>query len=343
MFGLIEKLRQSRLKKLERIIPQVQREQTFPVQDFFDEAQKQKTRKKKEQGEEVLEESVYTVPRRSAVAAQRDPGKRRRVFMISALIVLLVFGLKLWGQHDWSSHEMVLVAFVAGALTYVGLMWAFRFEFLPAGYLTVLPLPSLFVFGLVLFVELFFFQRFQRIYEALIFGALLLVFVVVLAVVFLTANVLNVATVKTLPLLQVAQTASYAVSLFSIFFVSYFIVDQGLSLPLTVALLTATLFVATFLHLSHFGLHPRVVLSYSTVLTVCSAMVAAVLLMWPVSTVFRVLLPTIVSYIGVGIVMHDIRKVLRPLIFWEYTVVLCIVLVILILNASWGIAGPLWA
>jgi len=277
-----------------------------------------------------------------SLAAQRDQGKRQRIMGVSALVVLFVFGLKLWGSHTWTVEQVVLVALVASALTFCGLLWAFRFDVTRVGYMTVLPLPSLFVFGYVLFVELFFFQRFERIFEAVIFALILGVFWVILIIVFLTANVLNVATVKSLPLLQVAQTSSYMVSLFNIFFISFFIVNLGLQVPLTMALLFVVFWISIYLHISHFGIGTAVIL-YTTGIACSVSVVSWALLLWPVEMLMRVLLPTVVAYIGMGIVLHDVRKAMRPLLNWEYLLMVLFVLVILASRAVWGIGGNLWS
>ena len=261
---------------------------------------------------------------------QRDPGKRQRIFVVAALVVLFVFGLKVWGQPEWSVGQVVLVAAVAAFMSAVGLAWAFRFDVSRLGYLTVLPQSSMFVFGYVLFVEMFFFQRFQRIYEAVIFGALLLIFLVVLGIVFLTANVLNVSTIKKIPLLQVAQTSSYAITLFNVFFIGFFIISLGLMPWFTLPLLLVLYWSATFLHLSHFSIDLKIVSWYSAGIALSSMCIAVALLLWPVDNLFRVLLPTLVVYIGIGIIMHDIRKALRPLINWEYFIIVVLVVIMLL-------------
>lgn len=275
-------------------------------------------------------------------APQRDPGKRQRILVVAALVVLFVFGLKVWGQPDWSVEQVVVVAAVAAFLSAVGVAWALRFDVTRIGYLTVIPMPAMFVFGYVLFVEMFFFQRFQRIYEAVMFGALLIIFLMVLGIVFLTANVLNVSTFKKIPLLQVAQTSSYAITLFNVFFIGFFIISLGFMPWFTLPLLLLLYWSASFLHLSHFSIDLRTVVWYSLGIAFSAMCIAGALLIWPVDNLFRVLLPTLVVYIGIGIIMHDVRKALRPLINWEYIIIVVIVVMILLSRAVWGIGGHLW-
>jgi hypothetical protein len=338
MMDLVPDFIKKRLKKPESFTPSARSQQESG--GFFDQSMtKGVPRDKVITGRSTVRESTTPPPAR----LQRDPGKRQRIFVLSAAIVLLVFGLKIWGRTEWSVEQVVLVAAGAAVLSAFGLTWAFRFDITRRGYLTVIPQPALFVFGYVLFLEMFFFQRFERIYEALLFGALLVVFMMVLGIVFLTANILNVATIKNIPLLQVAQTTSYVITLFNAFFIGFFIVSLGLMPWYTILLLFVLYWAVSFLHLAHFTPDIRTTSWFSLGIACVAACAGGVLLLWPVDTLFRVLLPTVIIYIGVGIIMHDVRKALRPLINWEYFIILAIVAIILISRAVWGISGYLWS
>lgn len=337
--GIFHTVLKRKQKEPERIIPQVQKERLDMGGQVY---------RGSGEGREVDRTGISgrgstIVPARHQKPALRDPGKRQRIFIVAALVVLFVFGVKVWQPQDWKILEIVGVSASASLLSVLGLLWAFRFEVRREGYLTVLPQPAMFVFGYVLFVEMFFFQQFERLYEALVFGIFLLVFMVVLGIVFLTANVLNVSTFKTIPLVQVAQTSSYAITLFVVFFLGFFVINIGWNVPGTVGVLFVVYWLAAFMHLSHFGLPRRSVTQYVTVLSVCSTLAAWIVMLWPVDTLFRVLLPTVIIYIGLGIVMHDVRRVLRPLVNWEYFLIILVVIVLIVSRAVWGIGGYVWS
>lgn len=342
--SIIDTLKQRSAKRKARIIPTVDRERYQLEGSFFDPEKLLEVERKKNMapvsGKPSEPLSVDTGG--TSLVQQRDAGKRQRIFVVAAGIVLLVFGLKIWGSFEWGIPQMLAVATASSVLTYVGLMWAFRFDINRKGYLTVLPQPALFVIGHVLFVELFFFGRFQRIYEALLFGILLAVFLGGLILSFLTANVLNVATIKKIPLLQVAHTVSYMITLITSFFISYFVISLGINIYATAAILFGMYVVASYLHLSHFDLKPHQVSRYAYAIALAASTIAFVLMLWPIDTMFRVLMPTIAVYIGIGLVMHDTKQMLRPLINWEYVFVLLLVLAIVFLNSTWGISGKAW-
>ncbi len=347
--SLIDQIKQIRPRKIRRIVPDVKADPSGSSGGIFEQ--------EVIRGEDMEREKVHvdspvetktvgtgTVSgATSSSVSQRDPGKRQRIFVVAGLTVLLIFGLKVWGRHNWEVEEVVLVALLASVLSTIGLIWAFRFDISRVGYLTVLPQPAMFVFGYVLFVEIFFFQSFQRIYEAVIFGVLLLVFMAVLGVVFLTANVLNVSTFRKIPLLQVAQTSSYAITLFNVFFLSFFVINLELHVGVTVILLFLISWIATFLHLSHFSFEKRTVMWFTTAIATSATIIAGVLMLWPLDALFRVLLPTVIVYIGIGLVMHDVRKVMRPLVNWEYILIVLAVILVLLSRAVWGIGGFIWS
>lgn len=344
---LVDSIKQHIKKRKQKIIPTVDRERYQLEGSFFD-PEKVRSVEKKAQKKNVISAagshrvSVSFDTGSSVVGSQRDPGKRQRILVVATCVVMLVFGLRTLGNEEWGVLQILEIALLASVLTYVGLMWALRFDIQKGGYFTVLPLPSLFVFGYVLFVELFFFVHFQRIYEALLFVILLAVFMGVLVIVFLTANILNVSITKKIPLLQVAHTSSYIITLFNTFFLAFFFMSLGLNIYLTSVLLMCFYGYTIFLHLSHFGLRSQLVLWYSAAIALISGSLALVMMLWPTETLFRVLLPTIAIYIGVGLVMHDAKQIVRTLINWEYLFIVLLVLAIIMANSVWGIGGKLW-
>lgn len=274
----------------------------------------------------------------------RDPGKRQRIIFLSLLVVLFVFGTKVWGRDmEWEIPEILLVALLAGVGVYLGLIWALRFDLRASGYLKVLPLPALFVFSSVLFVELFFFQIFERLFETIIFGGLLIGYVVVLNIVFLTTNILNVATVKELPLSRVAQTASYAITVFTVYCIGFSIIVVGPQIFIMLPLLMGLYCVAVYLHLSNLNNMSTInAWTYSFLIGWLCAISLAVLLTWPLDPLLAALMPAALAYIGVGIVMYDPGRDSGWRVILEYIAVISIVVGIILYKATWGIGGAVF-
>src|SRR4030042_3064116 len=143
----------------------------------------------------------------TTVAGQaKDPAKRQRLWLLAFAVVLALLILKLVHGNEWAIRDIVLCALGAAVLAYGGVILAFKFDVHRYSYFTVLPQAAMFTFGAVLFLGIFFFQPFARIYQSVLFVAVLVAFWIILSGVFLTANVLNVSKVKPIPLLKVAPT-----------------------------------------------------------------------------------------------------------------------------------------
>ncbi|MEA3356840.1 MAG: hypothetical protein U9Q67_00145 [Patescibacteria group bacterium] len=295
-----------------------------------------------EEKKQIEEKNLGIVGSGVAVKQVRDTGKRRRIVLVSLVLVLLVFGLKIWKQEDWSFDRALLVAIGASIIAYLGLAWALRFEISETGWLTVLPQPAIFVMGVVLFFEMFFFQQFERIYEGVVFGLLLAGFVIVIVLVFLTANILNVAKVRDIPLIQAAQTSSYLISLLSVYVVSFSLISSGLGIFDVVLMMFGTCWLIVYVHLSHFSIGENLVRWYSAGIAWAAVSVGAALLLWPLEALFVSLIPAVIVYVGIGLVMHKLKKLLGLQIYLEYIIVLVLVLLIILLRANWGIGGRFW-
>lgn len=273
----------------------------------------------------------------------KDEGKRRRIIFIAVLIVFVIFGLKVWNKDErWSFGDALLVAIFSSAFAYIGQIWAFKFDVNKKGFFTVLPIPSIFTFGSVLFLELFFFREFERIYEVLFFAVILIIFAVVYSVVFLTANVLNVGTVREIPLMRVAHTFSYIISILSQYFITFSLISVGLDLYLLLPLILVSYTVTNFLHLSHFSLSFNQIKWYAIALGWAAMVVVMSLTLWPLGVLFISLVPVAVSYIGLGFIMHKIGKTFDGKILAEYIFIAVLVILVVIVHSKWGMGEYFW-
>lgn len=134
-----------------------------------------------------------------------DEEKRGKFLTLAALIALTIFISKIiQSETQLIVSRIYLNAFFYAVFTFLGLLWAFKFQVKKRSLLFVLQ-PALFVFSQVLFLEFFFFQKFNRIYEAFILLILVLLVFLGNYVSFLMANVLNVDLFKKIPLAQVGR------------------------------------------------------------------------------------------------------------------------------------------
>ena len=176
-----------------------------------------------------------------------DSEKRGRIVFLSLLIALSMFVVKIaqnWDQ-SWISY---VVATIYMVVTLVGLIWAFSFQ-IRFKSLPCLIQSSLFVGSEFLFVEMFFFEKLDRIYEAFLLLGILGVIWVATYVSFLMSNIFNVGLYKDIPLEQVARTASYILSLFMVYFFTFSFLANGMAVYILIPVIFIAYFSITAMHI----------------------------------------------------------------------------------------------
>lgn len=158
-----------------------------------------------------------------------DTEKRGRIILLSMLITLSMFVVKIAQTWDANSGVMIyLTAFIYFLVSFFGLVWAFSFK-VRWKSIPCLAQSSLFVASEFLFVEMFFFEDFDRLYEAFLLLGMLALIWIATYVSFLMSNIFNVGLYKDIPLEQVGRTASYLISIFMVYFFTFSLLANGMS------------------------------------------------------------------------------------------------------------------
>jgi hypothetical protein len=155
-----------------------------------------------------------------------DSGKRGKLLFLAFIISTGVFFVKVMQSVRLELWQVYLIAFLGCLVTIIGLMVSLNFALNKKTSFVIIPQSALFVFSEILFLELFFFEKFDRVYEALIMFVLLGFLFVGSYASFLAANVLSVSSFKQIPLEQAAKTTSYILSLLMIFFLTFSVVSS---------------------------------------------------------------------------------------------------------------------
>lgn len=176
-----------------------------------------------------------------------DAVKRGKLIALSLLIGLSIFVQTLIKQQDVGITRILIIALVYLFGSFIGLIWAFDFQ-VKIKSLSFLLQSSLFVMSEYFFVQLFFVEKFSRIYE----GILLLILVALISIgtyiSFLMANVFNVNLYKSIPLANVGRTTSYIISTLSVFFITFSLLSLQ---PKIYILLPIQLFISIFFCFIH--------------------------------------------------------------------------------------------
>ena len=183
-----------------------------------------------------------------------DEEKRGKLLALAAFIALAIFISKITqSQIQIITWRVYVNAGIYFFITFFGLLWAFNFQVKKKSVLFLLQ-PALYVFSQSLFIEFFFFQKFNRIYETFIL--LLLIFLAFLGnyISFLMANVLNVDLFKKIPLAHVGRTSSYLVSLLMMYFFTFSFLVSGFEFYFLLPLILLVYFFIIFIHYLNIGI-----------------------------------------------------------------------------------------
>lgn len=259
------------------------------------------------------------------VKAYVDNVKRARLLFLAAAISITIFVTKLIQVEDITSGVQAMGrAGIYFAITYFGLLWALRFQVGVKSLLYVLPQSALFVFSEVLFLDLFLFRAFDRVYEAIILFFLLIIIFIGTYVSFLTANVFNVSQFKKIPLIQVGKTSSYILSLFTTYFLTYSLLAAGLAIYFVLPLAALAYLITVYSHIHHLGISKK--LRWTGVVGTVWVMIILLTATMFVSSAHEVvaLLPTVTMYSMVGVILNRDQDALKPVNIIEYVSIILI-------------------
>ena len=186
------------------------------------------------------------------ISKTEDSVKRGKMIALSILIGLTMFIQTLIKSQDMTIARVLITAFVYFLVSFFGLIWAFNFQ-VKIKSLPYLVYSALFVMSEYLFIQLFFVEKFSRIYQ----GIFLFILIVLVSsgsyISFLMANVFNVNLYKNIPLAEVGKTTSYLISTLSIYFLTFALLSLQLPVYLLLPLELGMTCFFTFIHLKNIG------------------------------------------------------------------------------------------
>jgi hypothetical protein len=226
-----------------------------------------------------------------------DSAKRGRIILVSVIVTFLAFLIKIsQSSNEIGLFQIFLNAGVVGVVTYFGLLWALRFQITLRALVYVISQPALITFVLTLFLQMFVFRRVGRVYEFLILILISILMFFATYASLLMANIFNVSSVKEIPLVQVGKTTSFILSIMSIFFSSYVILESQSNGYVTIILLSVMYFLIVLTHIRHLNI-PRnsIWKSFSTifVLLLISAFVQVIA---GGNSLVSATVPTVIAY-----------------------------------------------
>lgn len=234
-----------------------------------------------------------------------DKEKRVKLVLLAAFIALAIFVNKIFqSQTQVLLWRVYLNAGIYFLIAFVGLLWAFNFQIKKKSLLFLLQ-SSLFIFSESIFVELFFFQKFNRIYEFFILLILMLLVFIGNYISFLMANVLNVDLFKKIPLVHVGRTSSYLVSLFMMYFFTFSFLVTGFQIYILIPLIIIIYGIIIYIHYLNVGMEEgEIWRKFLLTLFLCVTLFLGVFLSGDLHELIS-LVPVAGYYLAVGVVSKE--------------------------------------
>jgi len=264
----------------------------------------------------------------TVVIKNEDSVKRGKLISLALLIGLSVFVQTLIKGPDPTVSRILTTALIYLLFSFGGLVWAFDFQ-VKIKSLPFLFHSALFVMSEYLFIQLFFVEKFSRIYEGILLLILVGLVFIGTYISFLMSNVFNVNLYKSIPLANVGRTTSYIVSTLSVFFITFSLLS--LQLPvytlLPLQLLISSFF--SYIHLRNLG-YEGFLLTRKTVLV--SLIVFFMFLGSFLTGILHevsALSPTVGYFVAIGVAN---LKLNRPKINIEVILYILALIIVILLN-----------
>ena len=254
--------------------------------------------------------------------------KRQKIAISSLFLAVALAILPLFPED----LRIYLVFFIVLASYFLS-VWAIYGQFSGVELLTLFVLPVILTASFGLFFSTFATDGMQRLVLALIYFA-------VMYTILLSSNIFNVSLERNIPLVRAARTIGYLATLFVSF--AFFTLLFGLGLNVFVfatgAFLVSTLLFAQGLWQIELKQTDFKNLLFSSVAAgLVIGEIALAFGFWPLSAPKIGLAITVIVYVVLGVLSHQIRSDLTRRAMLEYLFVAFSLFVLLVVTTSWGI------
>ena len=261
-----------------------------------------------------------------------DSVKRLKIIILAFAISFSLFFTKVLSSQG-SLLTTYLVAGIYALVAVVGMLWAFNFQVKLKSFVYILQ-GGLFVFSEVLFVLLFFFKQFDRIYEGILLIVLLVFIWLVTYTCFLMVNVFNVALVKNLPLIQVAQTASYILTLLMMYFFTFALLASEFPIYVIFPLMFLIYLFLLYVQFSELGMESTVIWRRVVMIALINLFVILPFLFVDSSHEIISIVPMVGGFVGGGLLNLSNQKNIKWQVFGYNFLLVMTILIVLYLSFS---------
>jgi len=243
----------------------------------------------------------------------------------------------------FSSLEIFIYSFLIGLLTVFLTVYIYGFIVDNFKSLVLSLYPAVICFPLLLFMISFLNTEETEVSRLFLSGLFSFVYYIISYFVLLTANILNTSVKVKIPLEQAAKASQFIFSLISTYLVlilffgsNYNFIEKNLLILPFVAYLTFSSVLMVNEEKNNFN--KSISKTASITLTIFFAIF--VFSIWPISYIYAILAIAVCFYILLSISL-EVRNKLNKYVWIEYTTLICLITLLLLVNSFWGINGTL--
>lgn len=242
---------------------------------------------------------------------------------------------------DFAERKIVIIPVVIGISLLMLVAWVVSFRLKGERIFTVLVFPSLSIAILVAFFDVIIrtavndLDRFSTITGA--------AFLLGIITYILTSsiNILNLSAMQNIPLGQAARAAHYVLTMIFSYFSFVLLVSYEANFIGKIVAVFLLVFAYTFVALWTISLaYSQRFVSTITIATLMT-FVFIVLSLWPNNAFYFALYMVLVYYMALGVAL-EIREIINRWIWYEYTVIFIIILILLFTTGVWGVNGTIF-
>jgi len=238
-------------------------------------------------------------------------------------------------------REVTFIACVLAGILFILNLWVLFFKVNLKTAITVAAFPSMTIIPyFILSISVFDTVSNPLIKIALSIG-IAIGTVIISYMLMLTSNILNGSLFKRLPLEQAAKASQFIFGLISTYLILIYLFSSNLGLLGKLLLFLVFVIYFTYSSLSVVqGLDDKQIVMRVASIAATMVLTILVLSLWPIDSIYAILTIAVVYYILLNIAL-EIRVNIGRSIWWEYSVLICLVVILLLTNAVWGIRGTI--
>lgn len=272
----------------------------------------------------------------------RTVSTRSRILIATILLpgVYVAVSLALLLYPAEIPYQTLIAPITVGILQSMLTAWIVHFNLKGERMFAVLVFPALSLGILVGFLNRLITAVGSEIDRYIGIFILSIILAAVVYIISANINILNLAAQRPLPLAQAAKAAHYIATMIFSYFGFVLIVSS--TIPILLKPLLAALMVFSYSYIALWTIRQEYRAGFlsSISMSLLLGFAYLVLSLWPLASFYMALFLVLMFYMSLGVAL-EIREMINKWVWYEYTAIFLVMILILLSTASWGVNGTI--